>query len=67
MKIQILTIEETAKRFGCTIEQIKAQYAANAAQMEKMHAKAVATRKKVNGFTAEYLAAKVAEFKVLAA
>lgn len=33
----------------------------------RKRSKAVATGKKVNGFTAEYLAAKVSEFKKLAA
>lgn len=67
MTTQIFTIEQTAKMYGVSVEAIKAQYAANAQGMERMYNKAVETGKKVGGFTADQLKAKVEEFKTLAA
>lgn len=58
-----LTTSQTASFFGVSVERIKQQYAENAKQLEQMYNKAVATGKKVNGFTAEYLKAKVTEYK----
>lgn len=40
-----------AKMFGCTEEQARAQYMANAKQVVKMAEKARVTGKKVNGYT----------------
>ena len=65
--MQKLTIEQTAKMYGVSIEAIKAQYAANAQGLEKMYNKAVETGKKVNGYTADQLKEKVEEYKKLAA
>lgn len=67
MATQIFTIEQTAKMYGVSVEAIKAQYLANAQGMERMYNKAIDTGKKVGGFTAEQLKAKVGEFKALAA
>lgn len=67
MKKQLFTIEQTAKMYGVSVEAIKAQYLANAQGMERMYNKAVETSKKVNGFTADQLKAKIEEFKNLAA
>jgi hypothetical protein len=67
MKNITFTVEQTAKAFNVSVEAIKAQYAANAESMERMYNKAIETGKKVNGYTAEQLKAKVEEFKALAA
>ncbi len=67
MKKQLFTIEQTAAMYGVSAEAIKAQYFANAQGMERMYNKAVETGKKVNGYTAKQLEAKVKEFKALAA
>jgi hypothetical protein len=50
-----MTAEHIAKFFGCTIEQAKAQFAANALQLAAMQKKAIFTGKKVNGYTANQL------------
>jgi len=67
MEKKFFTIEQTAAMYGVTVEAIKAQYLANAQGIERMYNKAVDTGKKVGGFTAEQLKAKVEEFKKLAA
>lgn len=56
------TPEQAAKMFGVSIERIKEQYLANAQGLEKMYNKAIATGKKVNGYTAEQLEAITAEY-----
>lgn len=65
--MQIFTIEQTAAFYGITVERLKEQYKANAEGMQRMYNKAVSTGKKVGGFTADQLKAKVEEFKKLAA
>lgn len=55
MKKPILSISELAKMFNTSEENIKKQYAANAAGLKRMYDKAINTGKKVNGFTAEEL------------
>jgi len=52
--------------FGVTVEAVKAQYAANAAGLERMYSKGVSTGKKQGGLTAEQLKKKVEQYKVLA-
>lgn len=52
-----MTKEETRNFFGCSMEQLNNQYAANAAILGKMKDKANKTGKKVNGFTATQLSA----------
>lgn len=50
-----MTTHQIAKIFGCTEDQVRAQFLANANQLAKMRAKAVKTGKKVNGYTAAEL------------
>lgn len=50
-----MTREQIAKIFGCTPQQVKAQFSANAEQLYAMATKASATGKKVNGYTAAQL------------
>jgi hypothetical protein len=59
------TAQQVAEIFGCTVEQAKDQFKANAQQMRKMAAKAIG--KKVNGFTHEQLIAKALAFEIAAA
>lgn len=56
------TAQQAAKMFGVSIERIKEQYLANAQGLEKMYNKAIATGKKVNGYTTEQLEAMAAEY-----
>jgi hypothetical protein len=58
-----LTEEQIAKRFGCTVEQVRANHKANADALAKMTAKA--SGKKVNGYTAEQLSKMTAEARML--
>lgn len=55
------------KRFFAkfTPEQLRAGYARNAISLGALLAKAERTGRKANGFTANYLRAKVAEYKAL--
>lgn len=62
-----MTQQQMAKFFGCTVDQLRAQYAANAAATAKMLAKAVQTGKKVNGYTAVQLEILLAKENKLAA
>lgn len=48
-----------------TPDQLRAGFARNAKGLATMLAKAERTGRKVNGFTAEYLRAKVAEYEAL--
>jgi hypothetical protein len=48
-----------------TPDQLRAGFARNAAGLATMLAKAERTGRKVNGFTADYLRAKVAEYEAL--
>lgn len=54
------TAPTVARLFRCTVEQVKSQYARNAAQLRRMADKAAASGRKVNGYTAEQLAAHAA-------
>ncbi len=47
--------EKSAKVFGCTLEQARVMFRRNAYKLMEMHAKAMKTGKKVNGYTAEEL------------
>lgn len=58
---------EVCTMFGCTIEQLNQQYAANARTFRTMHAKAVATGKKVNRYTAEELDAMASKYESITA
>lgn len=58
LKTKMKTPSEIAAVFGCTPEQAKTQQLANAAQLREMAAKARATGKKVNGYTAAELDAR---------
>jgi len=57
-----LTPEQVAKMLGVSLERIKEQYLSNAQGLEKMYNKAVATGKKVNGYTADQLDKMAADF-----
>lgn len=50
-----MTIEQIAARFNCTPDQVRAQFAANAADLAKMAATAERKGRKVNGYTAQRL------------
>lgn len=47
--------EQLAARFGCTAEQIRAQFGKNADVLGRMAVKAEASAKQVNGYSAEQL------------
>lgn len=64
--MQVFTLEQTAAMYGITVERLKEQYRFNAEGMQRMYDKALETGKKVGGFTAGQLKAKVEEFKKLA-
>lgn len=49
------TPEEIAKAFGCTVEQVGAQFAKNYEGLRQMYEKACASGKRVNGYTSEQL------------
>lgn len=55
------TEQELAQRFGCSVEQIRAQHADNGRALRRMLEKAVRTRKKVNGYSAAQLAVMLTE------
>jgi hypothetical protein len=59
--------DQIAKFFKCTPEALAAQYAYSAADLAKMKEKAEKTGKKVNGYTAEQLAAMSSKMEKLAA
>jgi transposase len=59
-----MNAEQVAKIFGCTVEQAKAQYKANAEQLRKMQSKA--NGKKVNGYTAKQLSTMAQKIEALA-
>lgn len=52
-----------AKILGCTPDQIKTQLAKNARQLRGMQSKAIATGKKVNGYSASDLGAMALSFE----
>ncbi len=53
--MKTITIEQFAKLFGVTVDQCNALKAKNRVQLKAMHAQAVKTGKKVNGYNAEQL------------
>lgn len=59
-------VSQIARIFGCTIEQARAQYIANAEQMETLAARSRETGRKVRGFTADCLAERAAAFRAAA-
>lgn len=63
MTIPSLSKEQLCKMFGCTLEQLNAQYAANAGVLDKMHKKAKKTGKKVNDYTEQQLKADTERYK----
>lgn len=58
--------DQVLKLFGCTEEQLKKQYEANAKQLTWMRDKAKSTGKKYCGFTYEQLAERTIAFEQLA-
>lgn len=62
-----MTAAQTAKIFGCTEAQAKAQYAANAVQLRAMLETARKTGNSVRGYTEAQLVDRVAKFEALAA
>lgn len=64
--IQNPTADKVARMFGCSTQSIRAGYAKNAASLAKMAEKARQTGRKVNGYTAEYLEGKAAEYRAKA-
>jgi hypothetical protein len=56
-----------AKILGCSVDQINTQLDKNAKTLRRMHAEAVATGKKVNGFTANDLDALAESYEKRAA
>jgi hypothetical protein len=55
MAHQMKTPAEIAAKFGCTVEQARAQLRANAEGLRRMEAKARASGKKQGGYTAAEL------------
>lgn len=55
MKSPTFTPEQVAQMFKVPVANVKVQYAANAETLKKMYDKAVATGKKVSGYTADQL------------
>lgn len=60
------TPEQVAKMFGCTVEQARAQIAANAKQMREMASKAEKSGK-FRGYTASQLMERAAAFEMVLA
>lgn len=59
------TLAEQAAMLKCTREQLLAQHEKNLAGLEQMHAKAVMTGRKVNGYTAAMLEERITARKTL--
>ena len=55
------TIEQIARTFHCTPEQVRAQFRRNAAELLTMAEKAELKKGKVNGFTEQQLRSAAAE------
>ena len=64
--IKGLSIEQTAKMSGCSVDAVKKQYLSNAIGLEKLHKKSVSTGKKVNGYTAAQLQGLVEHYYKMA-
>lgn len=60
-----MTISKTAKLFGCTEEQARAQYAANIVQLRAMLDTVRKTGNNVRGYNAEQLIERIAKFEAL--
>lgn len=58
--------QQIANFFGVSTDNLKRQYAENAKVLETMHAKAVKTGKKVNGYTAAQLQTMTEQYKAKA-
>ena len=52
---QIISYEQTAKLFGCSLASLKEDYRNNAKVLSDMYDKALSSNKKVNGYTANQL------------
>ncbi len=63
--IQLFDKDQICKMFGCTREQLNAQYAKNADGLNSMREKAAKTGKKVNGYTEKQLAEHADRYKSL--
>lgn len=59
-------IIKTCKLFGCTVDQARAQYKANALQMRANEDKALKAGAKVRGYTAAQWADKALQFEQVA-
>lgn len=57
------TPTQAANLFNVPLDRIKEQYKANAEILAGMHKKAIATGKKVNGYTADQLSKMVVDFQ----
>jgi hypothetical protein len=49
------THEEIAKAFGCSVEQVGAQFVKNYNGLKQMYDKSCASGRRVNGYTSEQL------------
>lgn len=58
--------ENRARRFNCTVEQLRAHYQKNLKILQEMLDKAEATNKKVNGYSAHQLRGMVSDHEKLA-
>lgn len=58
-----LSSVKTAAVFGCTPEQANAQARKNLAQLKGMHSKALASGRRVNGYTATDLEHMIFKFR----
>lgn len=65
-ELPVLSKEQICQMFGCTMEQLNAQYAANARTLEGMHKKAKRTGKKVNDYTEQQLKAHTERYNRMA-
>ena len=54
-----MTVEQIAKKFGCTSNQVTNQLNNNLIVLKRMRDKAILTGKKVNGFTLDMLDADI--------
>lgn len=58
------SLQKQGLLFGCTADQIRRQYAANAAQLLSMAEQAKRSGKKVNHYTEAELRAKAEEYRL---
>lgn len=57
--------ENRARRFGCTVEQLREHFRKNLVILQEMLAKAESTGKKVNGYSADKLRGMVSDHEKL--